>query len=159
LTYNLSESQPHTLGLNQAIINNAPAVIEVVKASRKKNTVIQRKIPAERTRKGLLLGVPKHVEAVTDIHSIEHARAHVLEKVDNNKRRECIDCKIRGRPSRPGGKYLPRERSVLKDITNKEANKKVKYTAKALGKCTQCNMHLCIHGECWDIYYRAKRFS
>jgi hypothetical protein len=46
------------------LINNVPEAIEAVEASRQRRTVIQREIPAERTRKGLLLGVPRHVEAM-----------------------------------------------------------------------------------------------
>jgi hypothetical protein len=48
------------------------------------NTVIQREIPAERTKKGLLLGVFKKIGEVTNVDSIAYARAHILERVDRN---------------------------------------------------------------------------
>jgi hypothetical protein len=105
------------------------------------------------------LGVPKRVEEITDVNSLKHAHAHILERVENGKRRECIGCKIRGRPSRLGGKQPFEGRLVLGDIITKEANKKVMYAAKAQGKCAQCNVHLCVYGECWDIYHRTKKFS
>jgi hypothetical protein len=103
---------------------------------RRKNAVIQREIPAKRIRKALLLGVPKKVRKVINVDSIARARAHVLERVDRSQRRECIGCKIRGLPLRSGGSVgAGVERRVLADITNKKANKEVKYARKAQGKC------------------------
>ena len=52
--------------------------------STRKNTVIQREIPAERTKKGLLLGVPKKIGEITNVDSIAHARAYTLEKMDRS---------------------------------------------------------------------------
>jgi hypothetical protein len=102
--------------------------------STRKNAVIQREISTKRTRNGLLLGVPKKVEEITNVDSIAHARAHILERVDRNQRRECIGCRIRGLPSRPHTKSQG-GRPVLGDITNRQANKEVKYARKAQGKC------------------------
>jgi predicted TIM-barrel fold metal-dependent hydrolase len=106
------------------------------------------------------LGVSKKVGEIININSIAHARAHTLERVDRSQRRECISYKIRGLPLRPEDSVgAGARRRVLADITNKKANKEVKYTRKAQKKCAQCNVPLCIHRECWDVYYRAKKFS
>ena len=74
---------------NQATTNNAPTATEVVQASRKENTVIQREIGFQRTNKGVLLGVPKKVEEVTNVRMIEHAYSHTMIRVDDCKRRGC----------------------------------------------------------------------
>jgi hypothetical protein len=86
--------------------------------STRKNAVIQREIPAKRIKNGLLLGIPKKIEEVTNVNSIAHARAHTLKKVDRSQRKEYIGCKIRGLPSRPHTKGQG-GRPVLGDITNK----------------------------------------
>jgi hypothetical protein len=126
----------------------------------RKNTVIQREISVERIRKGFLLGILKKVGEVINIDSITHARTYILKKVDRSQLRECISCKIRGLPLRSGGSAgAGAGRRVFADITNKKANKEVKYARKTQGKCVQYNMSLCIYGECWDIYYRAKKFN
>jgi hypothetical protein len=97
--------------------------------------VIQREIPIKRIRKGLLLDIPKKIRKITNIDSIAHARIYILEKVDRNQRREYIDCKIRGLPLRPEDSVeAGAGRRVLADITNKKANKKMKYTRKAQRK-------------------------
>jgi hypothetical protein len=128
--------------------------------STRKNTVIQREIPAERIRKGLLLDISKKIGEVINIDSIVHARAHTLKRVDRSQRREYISCKIKGLPLRPGDSAMAGAgRRILADITNKKANKEVKYARKAQRKYTQYNVPLCIHGECWNVYHRAKKFS
>jgi hypothetical protein len=122
--------------------------------------VIQREIPADRIRKDLLLDISKKIGEITNVDSIAHARTYTLERVDRSQRRECIDCKIRGLPLRPedsAGAGIGRR--MLADITNKKANKEVKYARKAQGKCAQCNVPLYIYGKCWDVYHRAKKFS
>jgi hypothetical protein len=100
--------------------------------STRKNAVIQREILAKRTRKGLLLGIPKKVGEVINVNSIKHARAHTLERVDRSQRRKCIGCKIRGLPSRPHIKGQE-SRPVLGDITNRQANQEIKYDGRRRG--------------------------
>ena len=51
--------------------------------------MIQREIGFQRTNKGVLLGVPKKVEEVTNVRMIEHAHSHTMIRVDDCKRRDC----------------------------------------------------------------------
>jgi hypothetical protein len=61
----------------QAVTQNA----EITEAPKKvKYAVIQREIPPQRIRGGLL-GIPKRVEEVTNVQSIIHAHSHTLERV------------------------------------------------------------------------------
>jgi hypothetical protein len=94
--------------------------------------VIQRKISVERIRKSLLLGISKKVGKITNVNSIAHARAYILKRMDRSQRRKYIDCKIRGlslRSEDSAGAGI--RRRVFADITNKKANKEMKYAGKA----------------------------
>jgi hypothetical protein len=159
-----SKANWNPVKFNKAIKNSLLAYDLIThtseQVSTRKNAVIQRKIPAKRIKKGLLLGIPKKIREIINVDSIAHARAHTLEKVDRNQRKECIGCKIKSLPLRPGDSAgAEAGRRVLADITNKKANKEVKYARKAQGKCAQYNVPLYIHGECWDVYHKAKKFS
>jgi hypothetical protein len=96
--------------------------------------------------KGVLLGIPKKVEATTDMRSIYTARSHTLIKGDSRIRRDCIGCKIAGTKSRPGGH---------------QAHMSIggPWAAKTTGKCLQCNVSLCVRGQCWAIYHNQKKYS
>jgi hypothetical protein len=94
--------------------------------------VIQREISVERIRKNLLLDISKKIGKIINIDSIIHARIYILERVDRNQRRKCIDCKIRGLSLRPGDSArVGVGRRMLADIINKKANKEMKYARKA----------------------------
>jgi hypothetical protein len=80
--------------------------------------------------------------------------------VDRSQLRKCIDCKIKGLPFRPedsAGAGVGRR--VFADITNKKTNKEMKYARKTQKKYAKYKMPLYIHGECWNIYYKAKNFN
>jgi hypothetical protein len=61
------------------------------------------KISSLARKKGVLPEIPKKVKEVTDIKSIYPAKYHTLVKGDSRVRRDCINCKIAGKRSRPGG--------------------------------------------------------
>jgi hypothetical protein len=151
-----SKTPPSTS--NQSTINNASTATEAVQALRRKNNVIQREIKPQRTNKGVLLGMPKKVEEVTDVQLIEQAHSHTLVRVGRNKRRECWGCQIRSRLPRPKEKMLIGGRPPLQDITNKAKKGESHWAKKVTAKCLQCDVPLCVHGECWDIYHRSKKF-
>lgn len=101
------------------------------------------KISSPVRKKGVLPGIPKKVEAATDMKSIYPARCHTLVKGDSRIRRDCIGCKIAGKRSRPGGL---------------QANQG-QWAAKTTGRCLQCNVSLCVKGPCWAIYHNQKKYS
>jgi hypothetical protein len=92
--------------------------------------------------RGVLLGIPKKVKAVTDLKSILLARGHTMCK-EKDTRRECIGCKIDGKVSRGGH---------LADLTNVEYAKTVKT------RCKQCNIYLCRKGKCWERYHNSRKY-
>jgi hypothetical protein len=157
-------SQEHSPEIDQPITNSSRQATEVcgvnpeiTEASRRvKYQVTQRKIPSKRIR-GVLLGVPKRVEAATNIQAIEHAHSHTMIRVDDSKRRDCWGCQIMGRPPRPRSKTSSGGRPPLQDITNKQGEKKWAKRVKA--KCLQCDAPLCVHGGCWETYHNSKKFS
>jgi hypothetical protein len=143
---------------NQSTTNNASTATEAVQALRRKNNVIQREIKPQRANRGILLEVPKKVKEVTDVQLIEQAHSHTLVRVSHNKRRECWGCQIRGRPPRPREKMPSGDRPPLQDITNKAKKGEGHWAKKVTAKYLQCDVPLCVHGECWDIYHRSKKF-
>jgi len=98
--------------------------------------------------RGVLLGIPSKVEAVTDMKSITLAKGHDMQKGDY--RRECVGCKIDGKTSR--GATSERERQFGTDLTNVEFAKKVNTM------CLQCNVYLCKGGRCWERYHNSKKY-
>jgi hypothetical protein len=83
-------------------------------------------------------GIPKKVEAVTDLKSLLLARGHDM--CTEALRREYIGCKIDGRVTRGGETAAGRQFGV--DLTNAEYAKKVNTRYK------QCNVYLCRKGKC-----------
>jgi hypothetical protein len=41
----------------------------------------------------------------------------------------------------------------------KKKQEKVKWAKKVEAKCLQCNVPLCVHGECWGVYHRQKKYA
>jgi hypothetical protein len=164
MIYNFSAAPASQAG--SSTINTTPEATEACKAETQssepmeapqavKRTVIQREIGPKKYRR-VLLGVPKKVKAVTNVQMIEQAHLHFMIRVDENKRRDCWGCQIRDRLARLREKAPPGGRPSLQDITNKKKNE---WAKRVKAKCLQCDVPLCVHGECWDIYHNSKKFS
>jgi hypothetical protein len=92
MIYNPSAASASQAG--SSTINITPEATEACKAETQssepmeapqavKRTVTQREIGLEKYR-GVLLGVPKKVEAVTNVQMIEQAHSYIMIRVDEN---------------------------------------------------------------------------
>ena len=92
--------------------------------------------------RGVLLGILKKVEAVTNLKLILLARGYIMCK-EEGTRREYINYKIDGKVSR--GRHLA-------DLIN------IKYAKTVKTRYKQCNIYLCRKEKCWERYYNSKKY-
>jgi hypothetical protein len=109
----------------------------------KTNTKLKTIIPI-RCREALL-GIPKKIEAVTDLRSLILAKRHDM--CTEASRKEYVSCKIDGRVTRDCAK-----RQFRADLTN------VEYARTVNTRYKQCNVYLCRKEKYWERYHNSKKF-
>jgi hypothetical protein len=124
-------SQGTTEEVFQKATEASQGITEVFQATEASSNARKKKtyktIAPQRCR-GVLLGIPSKVEAVTDMKSIALAKGHNMQKGDS--RRECVSYKIDGKISREA--ITPGGRQFGKDLTNVEFAKTVNTRCQVL---------------------------